>query len=130
LRAAKIIDQHIARVLPGLSFAEQQAFIDTCVPVQLNRLLLVCDDDATTAPAYAIFVKWKGLLIEAFRRQSAVDRLGKEAALKPDIDKLLTLRQQIAAWYVRAGAVPFAEWSDKNRELCSEVESIERKLAA
>jgi CHAT domain-containing protein len=49
--------------------------------------------------------------------------------MKDDVARLRSIRSEIAGWYVNAGSLPYAQWKEKNDELTSEKEAVERKLA-
>lgn len=129
LKAAEIIDLHIRRVLPALSFAEQQAFIETRIPAEVGRLLTSCRQGESLAQAYTLIFRWKGLLIDSLKRQVEIARLAEIKHCTPELERLRKVRAEIAGWYLAAGSVPYQQWKTKNDKLTTESESIERELA-
>jgi CHAT domain-containing protein/Tfp pilus assembly protein PilF len=129
LHAAQIINAHSERVFPTLSFAEQRAFLQTKVSGQVSNLLSSHRAGKPLKDAYGLLFRWKGLLIDSLRRQTAISRLGNEPSYKPKVEQLHALRAQIAGWYHKAGSVSFKEWKEKNDSLTAEKEAFERELA-
>ena len=129
LRAAAILDTQSQTVVPTLSLAEQAAFIRANLLPQTERLLQASANPDSIASAYAIFFRWKGLLVESLREQRALNRLAKNPQYRPQLQRLAVLRAQIAGWYLKAGSVPLADWTQQNETLTREKEAIERALA-
>jgi len=129
LRAGHILDTQTRVLLPTLSLAEQSAFISAQVSPQTARLLQTSGDGATLVRAYGLVFRWKGLLVESLRQQTALARLMDDPAYKPTVERLRALRAQVAGWYLKAGSVPFAQWTQQNDNLTREKEAIERELA-
>lgn len=129
LKAAEIIDLHIKRVLPALSFAEQQAFIDSRIPGEVDRLLIACRQGESLSRAYSLIFRWKGLLIDSLKKQVVIARLSEDERYKTRVDRLQKVRAEIAGWYLAAGTVPYQQWKKKNDELTADKELIERELA-
>src|SRR5262249_37148759 len=104
LEAGQRLTEHVYRVLFTLAFAEQRAFLETQIPTQTSLLLSVCPEAPCLSQAYTLVLRWKGLLLEALRRQQALTHLGqKEPGMSPRVAQLQALRAQVAGWYRQAG---------------------------
>lgn len=129
LRAARICDRHIFTTLPGLSMAEQQAFLTQQVPEELGLLLSTCREGDSLTDAYNLIFKWKGCLIDGLSRQSALRRLSTNPQLAEAARKLADVRKQLADWYYKAGTQTPDQWQAREQELQRKKETIEREIA-
>jgi CHAT domain-containing protein/Tfp pilus assembly protein PilF len=132
LEAARILDRHARSVLPSLSLAEQRAFLKSTLTKQVSALLSTCrDESGSLSEAYATSFRWKGLLLDAMRRQTVFARTEQDhPQLRPKLDRLRALRAQIAGWFHAAAATEREEWLRKNDELTHQKEALERELSA
>lgn len=129
LRAARIVNDHVFRELPGQSLAEQETFVSSIIPGELSLMLSTCREGVALQEAYGIVLNWKGLLIESMRQQKMIAALSGDQSSKVLADKLEKLRADISGWYQMAGSVPYEEWKKTNDSLTSEKEQAERELA-
>jgi CHAT domain-containing protein/tetratricopeptide (TPR) repeat protein len=129
LRAAGIFSTNTSRVLPFLAFAEQRAFIDANVPLQTALLLSSHRGGTALRRAYGLLFRWKGLLIDALRRESALARLAHDPTLAATADRLAELRARLAGLYQQAGSRPAEAWRREYQRLTAEKEAVERELA-
>jgi CHAT domain-containing protein/Tfp pilus assembly protein PilF len=131
LRAAKIIDTFIEEVLPSMSFAEQRSFLQSTIPNE-NAILLsrANNDPEFCEQAYGYVLGWKGLLISSLAAQSSLEKLADDKTIGPQAKRLKEVRAELANWFHVAGTIPFSEWDDKNTELTSEKEKLERQLSS
>ncbi|MBI4534130.1 MAG: tetratricopeptide repeat protein [Candidatus Melainabacteria bacterium] len=129
LKAGAIVDRYVQQVVPTLSLAEQRAYLEVKVPDQMSILLSSCTEAESLQQAYTLVLRWKGLLIDSLRRQTAVSKLGEEEKFRGDVERLQNLRSELAGWYQQAGLMPYKSWRQKNDALTSEKELLERQLA-
>lgn len=129
LNAARIVNDHVFRELPGQSLAEQESFISSIIPGELSLVLSTCREGTALQESYGIVLNWKGLLIESMRQQKMIAALAGDSSSKALADKLEKLRADISGWYQMAGSVPYEEWKKTNDTLTSEKEHVERELA-
>ncbi len=129
LRAATVVNAHVTRTLPTLSLAEQRSFVDSTISYDGSLLLSTHRGRESLAAAYGFLFRWKGLLIDSLRRQTAIARLARDPKYRKPVERLQAIRAQIAGWYHKAGTVSREEWNRKNDALTGEKESIERELA-
>src|SRR5690606_26771737 len=120
-RAARLYDGIAEDVLPTLSAAEQRAFVDLDLDNQTSYLISSSTPTSLTS-TYALVGGWKGLLLRALRRQTALAALADDPAHADDVARLQALRAAVAAAY-RNGDPALAD-------LTEEKERLERSLAA
>lgn len=129
LESAQITDAHVRKVLPNLSFAEQRKFLDQSLPGQITLLMRVCKKGESLKNAYALYFRWKGLLIESLRSASKIQGLAANPALAPKLARLQKLRSEISVWFLQSKAVDAEQWKKHNDELTDEKEILERELS-
>ena len=129
-QAGKIAQTHTQNTLPALAFAEQRAFLTNQLPQHVSQLLSISREGQALQDAYALFFRWKGLLVEYLRQHSLVSkRLILDPKHRPLVTRLQILRQDIAGWYHQAEQIPHDVWQRKNDELTYQKENLERELA-
>ncbi len=127
--AGTIFNEQSRQILPMLSLAEQRAFIDERVFPELSVLLDSCPTGDQVKNVYEIIYPWKGMLIDAMRKETQLNSLSGNQVFRDKIAKLKQIRSQMAAWFYSAIANDPNEWAKKNRELTEEKEQIERQLS-
>lgn len=130
LRAAHIVDTYFTELLPYCSVAEQYAMYKAYNREQVSRLLSVCNDPDKTRAVYEIVFSWKGTLLSSLAKLSETRRQAATPELKSSLDKLAKIRGELAAWYLEAGNMDLAEWKERNQQLTTAKESLERKIAS
>ncbi len=128
LKAAKIMHNHIFAMLPNLPLSGQEIFLDYKLNDELSLLLNLFQDDPGLASAYDLIYSWKGLLIEALRRESLVNRLSADEHLNEKVLRLKELRSALAANYVSALTSDPQEWQKKNSQLSAEKDLVQKEL--
>ncbi len=129
LRAATIVDRYFERILPTLSYAEQQAVLGSRVPAETSRLLSsACRDSKTLPKAYDLLFRWKGQLVQAMARESAA-RLVGDRRLDQKMVQLREVRAKLAGWYQEFFQVGPSVWKSTNDRLTAEKEELERDLS-
>lgn len=129
LKAARIVNAHMFRELPGQSLAEQESYVSSILPGELSLMLSTCREGKALKDSYGIILNWKGLLIESMRQQKMVNSLANTPGSKELAGKLEKLRADISGWYQMAGTIPYDEWKKTNDQLTAEKEQVERELA-
>jgi CHAT domain-containing protein/Tfp pilus assembly protein PilF len=129
MRAASILDKHINDVLPGLSFAEQRAFLNSKLPSQIGILISTTKTEDEAAESYNFLFRWKGLLIEALHLHSQMMHLTKHPSLGSEAQRLVTLRSQISDLYHHSSELTLAERKKKMEEFIRSKEELERNLS-
>ncbi|MBT8079199.1 MAG: CHAT domain-containing protein [Gammaproteobacteria bacterium] len=110
--------------MPYLSFAEQQAFLDQVIPFHTSMVLSLGADELDVQDAYADIVGWKGLLIEATRRQGRIVRAAIDSpSHRASAERLIQIRSQLSAHFISRNPN-----EDSMAALTEEKESIERSL--
>lgn len=132
LQVADIVDHHISTVLPGLSFAEQRSFLAQKLPPIVSYLISssMGEDNAHLQQAYSHIFRWKGLLIETLRWQSALAKEMRSSDASPDMRTLVALRRNLAAMFNNVGSVDFSQWQDDFKTMSRQKEELERRIAS
>jgi CHAT domain-containing protein/tetratricopeptide (TPR) repeat protein len=128
LTSATIVDRAVGDLLPAMSVAEQRALLGKLLPAQTAWLLTTHRGGDDLARAYSVLFHWKGLLLEALRREGTLSLAAGGPQLQAVADRLHALRASIAGLYHRAGEMPAAEWRLELAELTTRKEATEREL--
>ncbi|MBI2566845.1 MAG: tetratricopeptide repeat protein [Candidatus Schekmanbacteria bacterium] len=128
-KASEIVAGHLEKIVPLLSFAEQRLFIDATVPRQVGLLLSALGAAEDPAATYGLLFSWKGLLIEALRRETALGRLAADPAAAADVHALRAARAALSAHYRRLGELSLDAWRRQYEKLTQEKEARERAVA-
>lgn len=129
MEAGKIFNEQARQLLPTLSLAEQRAFIDEKVFPELSLLLDSRPSGEQLQNIYEIVYQWKGMLIDAMRRETRINALSGDKNFADTVAKLKRIRSEMAAWFYASIANEPAEWVRKNKALTEEKEQIERQLS-
>jgi tetratricopeptide (TPR) repeat protein len=121
LQVADVVDRQIENVLPAMSFAEQRAFLAGKVPLTISNLICCARDSASdVAPVYNHLFRWKGMLIESLRWQSALANVTQSDNAK-ELDELIAVRKQLAALFNKT-------WKDRFNVLSTRKSELERSM--
>lgn len=125
LLACDKLDTYIKTGFPELSFAEQCAFIK-CVRDEINPLLSLGTTGDTTAEPFKYVMRWQGLLIDAVRRQTSLERSGDPQT----VAQLRQIRQELSQ--LSSGAAMNNQAASTAAAIQTKTEAkeaLERKLA-
>lgn len=131
LETAASVDRYAREVLPTLAVAEQQAFLESTLPVATNYILMSARaQPKSTPPLYNFLGGWKGLLLRGIDRQAAVARLANDSRARTDVARLATVRSELSSLTQRAATMDAAAFRTQRDRLTTEKEQLERRLAA
>ena len=122
LVAAKASDKYIDTTFNTLSFPEQCAFTAS-LREQVGLLLSSCSSDEDVPVAYGFLSKWKGLLVESLRRQTAAATLASQDNAGITFSRLSQLRHQLSNRMLDNNDADM-------QSLVSEEENLERALSS
>lgn len=125
LRAAEYTDKFLKTRITQLSFAQQCSFIN--VTRQMRSLLLEnCNAPKSLPTAYEYIMRWKGLLVETLRSQSAIS-----AAIKSAPESTKNLISELAKTRSKLGELSNGDeaTSTEVATLTEKKERLERGLA-
>ncbi|RTL45170.1 MAG: CHAT domain-containing protein [Candidatus Melainabacteria bacterium] len=96
LKAASFTDKFLQNGFSQLSFAQQCSFVNVTRQVR-SILLNTCTDQEQLSKAYGYIIKWKGLLLETLRSQSAIASLANTSsgATKKSVSELADVRVKL-----------------------------------
>lgn len=122
LQAADNTDQFLRNGFDQLSFAQQCSYVNVTRQVR-NLLLETCSDAKTLPQAYGYIMKWKGLLLETLRSQSAMTSAlsTADSKTKAVVLELAKVRARLSELGASGGA--------ETGVLTSEKEKLERELS-
>ncbi len=125
LQAADYTDRFLKNGFSQLSFAQQCAFINVTRQTR-NLLLSTCSGSEDIQKAYGYMIKWKGLLLETLRSQSAISAaLATEpGAAKKIVNELTSVRTKLSE-LANGGEVSAGEFN----KLTDRKEVLERDLS-
>lgn len=130
LHAADLLDRHITNVLPSLSFAEQRAFLSKKIPPYLSDLVSTCTSGDDVSRSYDHIFRWKGLLIETLRWQTAMRKNLDSRECPAELQELLTVRRDLSRLFHQSGSVDFPSWQRQFDDISAKKERLERLLLA
>jgi len=131
LETATSVDRYAREVLPTLAVAEQQAFLESTLPLATTFILMSARSQPKSTPQlYNFLGGWKGLLLRGIDRQAAVARLANDPRARTDVARLSTVRTELSSLTQRATTMEAAAFRTQRDRLTAEKEQLERRLAA
>ncbi len=128
LRIATAVDNHVSNVLPALSFAEQRAFLSRKIPLTTSQLISANIGSTQAAGIYDHIFRWKGLLIESLRWQSALSKKLGVGKTREELNSLVSVRHRLATLFNQTSSVDFNEWQKQFKLLSRQKEELERTI--
>ncbi len=128
--AARMAARQADTVLPALSMAEQQAFLETDLASLATTLVWLTRGRPSADSAYAFLSRYKGLLLRSLRFQADLARTGGPAALALADARRALAAHLLARPAARADSTTTAAWQGRLTRLVSQRETAERRLTA
>ncbi|MCA9804258.1 MAG: CHAT domain-containing protein, partial [Cyanobacteria bacterium HKST-UBA02] len=126
-QAAGYLNSYINDVFPDLSFAEQRSFVQK-IKDYSSRLLALCHEEDQMSTTYWYLMRWRGLLVEALRRQSLLGAKANDPDPKvaSDYSQWLATKSEISR--ISSAALNDKQIRSQLQELTKTKESLERRL--
>lgn len=130
LESAAHVDRYAREILPTLSVAEQQAFLETTLPYATAFLMMSAHSAPDLVPAiYDRLAGWKGLLLRGIDRQAAVARLADDPRARQDVQRVGVVRGELASLVQNVATMEPPAYRQQLERLTTEKERLERRLA-
>lgn len=123
-------ERHIAKSLPGLSFADTCSFLSRAYQTRRSQMVNLCFFDDSKQEAYAHLAGAKGLLIESLRLKTAFGR-SKSAEVAKLQEQLKIAQKNLSdAYFKRSAGNDATLHAQALRQLTAQKEQLERAIAA
>ena len=129
LRSERLVEADAQRLIPHLAFAEQQAFLNITLPAQMSIRLSSLRQVTSRQDTYDHLFRWKGILVEALRRQTVFfQHLEHMPQFATQLQRLRELQILISGSYYQAHRLSVDNWKRRHTSLTQEKEKLERQL--
>jgi CHAT domain-containing protein len=123
-------ERHIAKSLPGLSFADTCSFLSKAYQTRRSEMVNLCFFDDSKQDAYCYLAGAKGLLIESLRFKTTVGR-SKSAEVARLQAQLKVVQKSLSdAYFKSSTGGDNAKHEQTLRQLTAQKEQLERAIAA